>query len=397
MRVCSQWQEIEWGGHMTPAARVQAAIEILDQVLEGTPAEKALTGWSRRSRFAGSKDRAAVRDHVFDALRRRNSAAFVGGGLSGRGLMIGVLRQDEAELGAVFTGDGYAPAALSEDEQSAPVGDPPLDVPDWLETLLRDSLGDAFGDSVAALRGRAPVILRVNLRKASVAQAQEMLAYDGIETRTMALVDTALEVTEGARRIKNNAAYLDGLVELQDASSQALVAALSISKGMKVLDYCAGGGGKTLAMAGRAEAQFFAHDALVQRMTDLPARAKRAGVKVQVVKTPKDKAPFDLVLCDVPCSGSGTWRRTPDAKWRFTSKDLVKLEQVQAEILEQAKELVAPDGALVYATCSVLTAENTAQIEKFVQNNPTWEIEWQRQYLLSEGGDGFFGAILREK
>jgi 16S rRNA (cytosine967-C5)-methyltransferase len=396
MNVGSERWEIEWDGHMTPAARVQAAIEILDQVLVGAPAEKALTGWARRSRFAGSKDRAAVRDHVFDALRRRNSAAFVGGGLTGRGLMIGVLRQDQADLDAVFTGEGYAPAALSADEQSVPVGDPPLDVPDWLETPMRDSLGAAFEDNVAALRGRAPVILRVNLRKATVAQAQELLAEDGIETLTMALVDTALEVTEGARRIKNNAAYLDGLVELQDASSQASVAALSFSKGMKVLDYCAGGGGKTLAMAGRAEAQFFAHDALEHRMTDLPARAKRAGVKVQVVKTPKDKAPYDLVLCDVPCSGSGTWRRTPDAKWRFRPEDLAELERVQAEILEQSKELVASDGALVYATCSVLTAENTAQIEQFVQNNPSWEIDWQRQFLLSEGGDGFFGAILRK-
>ncbi|WP_412554610.1 RsmB/NOP family class I SAM-dependent RNA methyltransferase [Shimia sp. MIT1388] len=382
---------------MTPAARVQAAIEILDQVLEGAPAEKALTGWARRSRFAGSKDRAAVRDHVFDALRRRNSAAFVGGGLNGRGLMIGVLRQDQADLEAIFSGEGYAPAALSQDELSVPDGRPPLDIPDWLEPPLRDSLGTAFDDTVLALRRRAPVILRVNLRKATVAQAQEVLADDGIETHTISLVDTALEVTEGARRIKNNAAYLDGLVELQDASSQALVAALSISKGMKVLDYCAGGGGKTLAMAGRAEAQFFAHDALVQRMADLPARAKRAGVKVQVVKTPKDKAPYDLVLCDVPCSGSGTWRRTPDAKWRFRPEDLAELERVQAEILEQAKELVAPEGALVYATCSVLTAENTAQIERFVQNNPSWEIDWQRQFLLSDGGDGFFGAILRKK
>lgn len=382
---------------MTPAARVQAAIEILDQVLEGAPAEKALTGWARRSRFAGSKDRAAVRDHVFDALRRRNSAAFIGAGLTGRGLMIGVLRQDQADLEAVFSGEGYAPGALSENEQSVPVGQPPLDIPDWLEAPLRDSLGAAFDDTAVALRGRAPVILRVNLRKATVAQAQEVLADDDIETHTIGLVDTALEVTEGARRIKNNAAYLDGLVELQDASSQALVAALSISKGMKVLDYCAGGGGKSLAMAGRAEAQFFAHDALVPRMADLPARAKRAGVKVQVVKTPKDKAPYDLVLCDVPCSGSGTWRRTPDAKWRFRPEDLVELEQVQAEILEQAKELVASDGALVYATCSVLTAENAAQIEQFVRNNPAWEIDWQRQFLLSEGGDGFFGAILRKK
>ncbi|SMP31816.1 RsmB/NOP family class I SAM-dependent RNA methyltransferase [Shimia sagamensis] len=382
---------------MTPAARVQAAIDILDDILEGTPAEKALTGWARRSRFAGSKDRAAVRDHVFDALRRRNSAAFVGGDLTGRGVMIGVLRQDGADLNVVFSGAGYGPAPLTEQETTAPVGEIPLDLPEWLQDPMRSSLGAAFEATHEALRGRAPVILRVNLRKATRAEAQSALLQDGIETRPMDLVDTALEVTAGARRIKLNAAYLEGLVELQDASSQALVAQLPLEQGLKVLDYCAGGGGKTLAMAGRADATFFAYDALEHRMSDLPARAKRAGVAVQVVENPVTTAPYDMVVCDVPCSGSGTWRRAPDAKWRFAEDDLAQLEATQAEILDQAKKLVAPGGVLIYATCSVLSAENTAQIDRFVENFPDWEVQWQRQFALSEGGDGFFGAILRKK
>ena len=382
---------------MTPAARVQAAIEILDDILEGTPAEKALTGWARRSRFAGSKDRAAVRDHVFDALRRRSTAAFVGGELSGRGVMIGVLRQDGADLDVVFSGGGYGPAPLTEQEATSPDGDMPLDLPEWLQDPMRTSLGAAFEATHEALRGRAPVILRVNPRKATRAEAQAALLQDGIETKPMDLVDTALEVTAGARRIKLNAAYLDGLVELQDASSQALVAQLPLEQGLKVLDYCAGGGGKTLAMAGRADAMFFAYDALPHRMSDLPARAARAGVAVQVVEDPVTTAPYDMVVCDVPCSGSGTWRRAPDAKWRFTEDDLAQLEATQAEILDQAKELVAPGGVLVYATCSVLHAENTAQVEWFVEEFPEWEVQWQRQFALSEGGDGFFGAILRKK
>ena len=382
---------------MTPQARVQAAIEILDQVLQGMAAEKALTRWARQSRFAGSKDRAGIRDHVFDALRRRNSAAFLGGGLTGRGLMIGVLRQDGADLNAVFTGEGYAPAPLNGQELTVPEGKVPLDVPEWLLEPLRDSLGEAFHDTLSALTKRAPVILRVNLRKATLEQAQHLLAEDEIETHPMTLVDTALEVTEGARRIKNSAAYLNGLVELQDASSQALISRISLDKGMKVMDYCAGGGGKVLAMAGRCDAQYFAHDVNPQRLSDLPARAKRAGATVTIAENPEASAPFDLVLCDVPCSGSGTWRRTPDAKWRFASEDLAELERVQAEILEKAQGLVAAGGTLVYATCSVLTAENTAQIDRFVHNNPSWGIGWQRQFLLSEGGDGFFGAILRRK
>ncbi|MFY0661243.1 MAG: RsmB/NOP family class I SAM-dependent RNA methyltransferase [Shimia sp.] len=382
---------------MTPAARVQAAIEILDQILDGTPAEKALTSWARRSRFAGSKDRAAVRDHVFDALRRRESAAFFGGGPHGRGLMIGILRQDGADLDDLFSGNGYGPAPLTEKDSTTSDGEEPLDLPEWLHAPMRASLGAAFEATHDALRGRAPVILRVNLGKTTVAAAQEVLAQDGIMVRPMDLVDTALEVTEGARRVKNNAAYLTGLVELQDASSQALVAALSIDNSMKVLDYCAGGGGKTLAMAGRADASYFAHDALPQRMADLPARAKRAGVNVQIVEEPQACAPYDVVLCDVPCSGSGTWRRAPDAKWRFTPADLAQLEMTQSEILEQAKTYVAPDGVLVYATCSVLEAENAAQTDRFLQNNPAWELVWHRQFLLSDGGDGFFGAILRKK
>jgi 16S rRNA (cytosine967-C5)-methyltransferase len=382
---------------MTPQARVQAAIEILDQILQGTAAEKALTGWARRSRFAGSKDRAGIRDHVFDALRRRNSAAFFGGSLTGRGLMIGVLRQDGVDLNEIFTGDGYAPAALSGPELTVPEGEAPFDIPEWLQEPLRESLGTAFHDTLAALGRRAPVILRVNLRKATLAQAQDLLAEDGIETHPMTLVDTALEVSEGARRIKNSAAYLGGVVELQDASSQALIAEMSLDKSMKVMDYCAGGGGKVLAMAGRCDAQYFAHDANTQRLSDLPARAKRAGAKITIVEEPTAYAPFDLVLCDVPCSGSGTWRRTPDAKWRFAPEDLAKLERVQAEILEKAQGFVAPGGTLVYATCSVLASENTAQIERFLQNNPSWAIDWQRQFLLCEGGDGFFGAILLRK
>ncbi len=381
---------------MTPAARVQAAIEILDQILEGAAAEKALTGWARRSRFAGSKDRAAIRDHVFDVLRRRNSAAYSGGALTGRALMIGLLRQDGLDLEAIFSGEGYGPDRLSDDENEVSGGSPPLDVPDWLVGPLKDSLGDQFDETLKALRARAAVILRVNLRKATLEEAQSVLAQDGIETRPMALVDTALEVTTGARRVKLNAAYLEGMVELQDASSQALVAEIPLSNNLKVLDYCAGGGGKVLAMSGRAEACFYAHDALEQRMSDLPVRAERAGATVQIVNDPTSAAPYDVVLCDVPCSGSGAWRRSPDAKWRFTAEDLAQLEATQAEILRQAQELVVPGGVLVYATCSVLNAENTAQSERFVQSNPDWTVEWQRQFLLSEGGDGFFGAILRK-
>lgn len=383
-------------GPMTPAARVQAAIEILDQVQAGTVAERALTNWARKSRFAGSKDRAAIRDHVFDALRQRNSAGFLGGGSDGRALMLGVLRAKGETLEEVFSGAAYAPAALQAGEAIAPEGETPLDLPDWLIDPLQESLGAAFERTAEGMRHRAPIVLRVNLAKTSVTQAQHALEAEGILSAPMAMVETALEVMEGARRIKQSTAFLEGLVELQDGASQAMVAALPLRDGMKVLDYCAGGGGKSLAMAGRVpRATYFAHDADANRMQDIAPRSKRAGAKICLLNAPVEAAPFDLVLCDAPCSGSGTWRRTPDAKWRFTEEALRDLVAVQAEILDAAQALVKKGGALCYATCSFLRAENTDQIAAFMQRHPEFTLEWQRSYGFDDGGDGFFGAVLR--
>jgi len=383
---------------MTPAARVATAIELLDIIFAGDPAEKTLTGWARRSRFAGSKDRAAVRDHVFDALRQRKSAAAVGGAEDGRGVMIGVLRTAGVDLETLFTGEGYAPASLSEAEQAHIASEPvPFDIPDWLVEPMRESLEDGFADAMDVLRKRAPVTLRVNLRKASTGSAQAALLKDGIETEALALSDTALKVTEGARKVANSAAFKNGLVELQDASSQAAVASLPLGSNLKIMDYCAGGGGKILAMAARCEGRFFAHDANIGRLRDLPERAKRAGVTVQTLHDADQAAPYDLVFCDVPCSGSGTWRRTPDAKWRFAPEDLTALNALQSEILSKAAPLVAQDGTLVYATCSLLAAENRDRIHDFVKTHPDWTIEGARQFDLSDDSDGFFVARLRRK
>ncbi len=383
---------------MTPSARIQTAIEILDDILSGTPAEKALTGWARKSRFAGSKDRAAVRDHVFDALRRRASAALQGGSDDGRGIMLGVLAQDEADLERLFSGDGYGAAPMTEAEVAAVAAKvaEPVDLPDWIVPMLRTDLGTAFPENADALRQRAPVCLRVNLKKTTRDAAQLVLQDDGVTTAPMSQADTALQVLEGPRKVAVGQAYQTGLVELQDVSSQAAIAALPWSDGQRVLDYCAGGGGKLLAIAGRMEGAFFAHDANPDRMQDLPARAARAGVDVEIVAPDSisQHAPFDVVFCDVPCSGSGTWRRTPDAKWRFTAEMLDDLNAVQAQILQEASGLVAQGGMLVYATCSLLAAENGDQVDKFVQENPEWSVVHRQQKTLADGSDGFFFAQL---
>lgn len=382
---------------MTPAARVQTAIELLDEIQAGTPAEKALTGWARRSRFAGSKDRAAVRDHVFDVLRQRNNAAQMGGGPSGRQLMIGLLRLQGADLETVFTGANYAPPALNEAEHQLPEMSAAYDLPNWIVPQMRASLGDAFDDTVQFLTQRAPICLRVNLRKADVSLVSAALEAEGISVRTSALSPTALIAEEGARRVAGSNAYRDGWVELQDGSSQAAMDLLPLEPDMRVLDYCAGGGGKTLAMAGRVKARYFAHDANAARLRDLPERAKRAGVDVKLLtKKQLHGETFDLILCDVPCSGSGTWRRTPDSKWRFSPEDLAKLLSVQAEILDEASKLVRPGGMLTYATCSVLQDENEKQIERFVKAQTGWQVVTQSRWPVQRDGDGFFVCVLHK-
>ena len=385
---------------MTPAARIAAAIDILDRVLAGAPTEQALTQWARRSRFAGSGDRAAIRDHVFDALRCKLSFAALGGAMTGRGLMIGSVRARNENPDTVFTGDGYGAPPLSADEKSAgrdPETDSErLNLPDWLVPVFRDSLQEAAEQTAKALCQRAPMMLRSNLRAAQVRDAIAALAQDGITAVAHPVADTALTVTGGARRVRSSAAFTEGMVELQDGASQAVVAALPLRDGLKTLDFCAGGGGKTLAMAGRARINAFAYDANTARMQDLPLRAARADIQVRILQ--KDElatnGTYDIVLCDVPCSGSGAWRRSPDGKWALTPEKLNDLNAIQDEILDEATRLVTPDGTLAYATCSVLACENGDRVQAFLKRHPNWACCNEIVLALSDGGDGFYTAHL---
>ena len=380
---------------MTPAARVQAAAEVLDRIAAGTPAEQALLGWSRASRFAGSKDRAAVRDHVFDVMRRWRSTAASGGGESGRARMLGLLRQQGTDPDTLFTGQGHAPKPLGDAERVAgrvPEGAEALDLPDWLWSDWQASLGAEAAATAEQLRHRAPVFLRINTLRATQAAAIAALSADGIATRPAPLADTALEVIEGARKVARSKAFTDGLVELQDAASQAVVAALPLASGQRVLDYCAGGGGKALAMASRLSGPVEAHDANPARMSDLPARAIRAGAEIAITQEPR--GPYDLVLCDVPCSGSGSWRRAPEGKWRLTADGLAELTAIQGRILDTVAPLVARGGTLAYATCSMLSTENGARVAAFLAGHPGWSLARERQFLPSDGGDGFYVACL---
>ena len=382
---------------MTPGARVAAAIEILDTVNDGMAAEQALTRWARQSRFAGSKDRAAIRDHVFDGLRCRRSAAHAGGGESGRALMLGLFRLQNIDPDSLFDGVGHAPSPLTPSERTQPADAQPeearWDLPDWLIPLFKESLSEKAFPTAQALRERAPVTLRVNLSKCTPQDAAERLRDEGVETRPNALCETALTVTEGARKLRNSQTYLDGLVELQDASSQAATA--TVPQARRVLDYCAGGGGKALALAARSDTQVFAHDIDPKRMRDMPERARRAGVDIPLLSTPdlKGKAPFDVVFCDAPCSGSGAWRRAPEGKWSLTQSRLAELTTIQDQILDLAATYVSEGGTLVYATCSVLEVENEDRVRAFEERSD-WRCSFSRRYDVSPEGDGFFVAHL---
>ncbi|WP_333714391.1 RsmB/NOP family class I SAM-dependent RNA methyltransferase [Yoonia sp.] len=381
---------------MTPGARIAAAIGILDAIRAGAPAEQALTGWARASRFAGSGDRAAVRDHVFDVLRSRRT---LGDG-DGRSLMLQLAMRKEWDIAALFSGEGHAPAKPDPSEivlLDWPPGPIACDIPDWLWPLWEESLGADALHVAHVLQERAPVFLRVNLRRGTRAQAAAALAAEGIETAPHPQLASALQVTGNARRVKTARAYQTGLVELQDAASQWAVGLLPLAQAERVLDYCAGGGGKALAIADLCTAKVHAHDIAPARMRDLPARAARAGVTISMVESAAvaDHAPYDLVFCDAPCSGSGTWRRTPDAKWRLTQGSLDQLLRSQDDVLAAVQALVGSDGVLAYATCSVLTCENDARIAAFCSAFPDWGVVFQQTRLPDAEGDGFFLAILR--
>lgn len=384
-------------------ARYGAAIDLLDQILAGEPAEKVLINWARSNRYAGSGDRAAVRDIVFDALRGRNHYQSLVGDGGGRGIVLGQIIASGQDADAIFTGLTYAPETLTEAERAvlakpAQAEKPVYDVPDWLIEDLNRSLGPDFDRTMTALRGRAPVDLRVNRLKSDVAGAAESLRRDGIETEPLRIAPFGLRVTGGERRVAQSSAYNSGLVELQDAGSQAVVDALPLDGSPSVLDYCAGGGGKSLAMASVSlgKARITAFDKSRNRLNNLKDRAERAGADVVVAQADPagESRTFDLVLLDVPCSGSGAWRRNPDSKWKFAPDDLKGLTETQSGILEATAKLVRKGGVLAYVTCSLLRAENEDRVDAFLAVNSGWKKQVERRFPLGQDSDGFFLCLM---
>ena len=375
---------------MTPAAHVSAAIEILGDLAERRrPAADALKEWGSRHRFAGSKDRAAIASLLFDALRKSASAAFVMGDSSPRAVMLGALREarglDAAAIAALCSGEGHAPAPLSGDERArletaALDGAPdPVrgDYPEWLADRFAEAFGARAAEEGRALATRAPVDLRVNILKGDRAQALEKLAH--LAPTPTPLSPLGLRIEAGHKRgpaLAAETAYVKGYVEPQDEGSQLASLLCAAAPGEQALDLCAGGGGKALALAGQMHnrGQIYAYDSDGRRLMPLHARAERAGVRNIQIRAPRGQTDVladlacrcDVVLIDAPCTGTGVWRRHPDAKWRLAPGALELRIREQAALLAQATRFVKPGGRLVYVTCSVLIEENESQIAAFL-------------------------------
>ncbi len=356
---------------MTPGARVQAAIEILDLVIDaargnGAPADRIIADWFRTRRFAGSKDRRAVRELVYAAIRACGPVPE-----TGRAAMLRLAEHDR-NLAALFDGQGHAPARIRPGEPIAAGGVAPT----WLEAALAES--GIAGDAALALLGRAPLDLRVNTLKADRA------TLDLPEAAEQTAAPCGLRLPHGTN-VESWEAYQSGKVEVQDTGSQLACAALAVRPGELVMDLCAGAGGKTLALAAAMDnrGRLIATDTDRARLSRLEPRAVRAGVSIvetRLLDTGREGAALadlagrvDAVLVDAPCSGTGTWRRNPEARWRLTRDQLARYAALQARLLDLAATLLRPGGRLGFVTCSLLDAEGAGQAGAFQARHPGWQ------------------------
>ena len=390
---------------MTPAARVQAAIELLDRIIKaaqshGPAADTLIKRYFAERRYAGSKDRRAVRELVYSAIRRYGAPPH-----DGRSAMVGLVR-DEPGLRDAFDGSQYGPVPIAESE----VGALPSGLPDWLRVRFADVVDDA---DIASLSGRAPLDIRVVLEKTDRKAVLEAIA--GVETGKLS--PSAVRLPQGFP-IEQHALWRDGLADIQDEGSQYIIDCSEARRGMTVVDLCAGAGGKTLALHDRmVEGRLIACDIDRRRLARLAPRARRMGIdsiETRLLDPGQESEALsdlegnaDLVLVDAPCSGTGTWRRNPEARWRLSEAAIQRFGDVQRHLLETAAPLVKPGGFLVYAVCSLLSDEGDGQIAHFLQSRSDFSKVPPANHTAAEsvaglvltparhGTDGFFFARLQ--
>lgn len=385
---------------MTPAARLAAAIEILARIeAERRPAADAMAEWGRSHRFAGSKDRAAISALLYDALRRRTSAGWIMGDPSARGVLLGSLREarglDVDAIAALCTGETHAPPPLSDAERQrlrdATTADAPApiagDFPEWLAPALQATFGERLIAEMQALATRAPVDLRVNTLKMTRDKVLADLAH--LNPAPTPLSPAGLRIAIGpdgrAPALHAERAFIKGQFEVQDEASQLATLLTGAREGEQVLDICAGAGGKTLALAAqmRGRGQIYAFDADIRRLAPIYERLERAEARNVQVRSPKGAADpladlagrCDIVVVDAPCTGTGTWRRNPDAKWRIRPGALEQRVKEQDAVLARAQPCVKAGGRLAYLTCSLLIEENEDRIAAFLVTNPDFQPE----------------------
>ena len=354
---------------MTPSARVQAAIEILDAVIasardDGPPADAIVSGYFKSRRYAGSKDRRAVRELVFAAIRRIAERP-----AGGRGAML-ALAESDPELSALFDGSAHGPPVIAAGEE---VARPGL-IPTWIGPELSPLVTP---DEYPALLERAPLDLRVNV--ARISREAALAKFEGSVPTPLSPWGIRLP---SETRVDQHPAYLAGEVEVQDEGSQLIALACRLRDGMRILDLCAGAGGKALALAAAAPgASILATDTNRARLAKLPPRAERAGARFELrlldggreaAQLAEFEKGFDVVLVDAPCSGSGTWRRNPEGRWRLTPDRLDRVTAIQSRLLDIAAPLVKPGGSLVYAVCSLLAREGAGQVDSFLGRHSSW-------------------------
>ena len=357
---------------MTPSARVQAAIEILDEVIasardDGPPADTIVQRYFKTRRYAGSKDRRAVRELVYRAVRRCGERPD-----SGRAAMVG-LADDDVALLDLFDGSVHGPALREAAEAVAPAST----VPGWLIPRLSALLTP---DEWPALLERAPLDLRVNLART----ARAALLGEFPDAVATSLSPWGIRLSPDTK-VDDHPAFEQGLVEIQDEGSQLIALACAPVDGMRILDLCAGAGGKALALVAAApQAEIIAADTNRARLSQLPPRAERAGASIvtRLIDGGRESAQLadlegqcDVALIDAPCSGSGTWRRNPEGRWRLTPERLDRVTRLQARLLDIAAPLVKPGGVLVYATCSIIRAEGADQATSFLGRHSSWSVQ----------------------
>jgi 16S rRNA (cytosine967-C5)-methyltransferase len=379
--------------------RLAAAIEVLEDIdKRHRPVAEGLKAWGLNNRFAGAGDRAAIGNLVYDALRRRASHAWAMGEDTPRALVLSVAVRDwgatPEELNDLFAADTHAPAVLSADEahrlsaKEPWVGAPDhvlADVPEWVAPALAASMGGNWVNEGRAMSARPPLDLRVNTLRGDRVRVLKALERFGAEPT--AIAPSGIRIAAGSRdsrtpNVQVEEGYLKGQFEVQDQGSQIVAALAGATPGEQVLDLCAGAGGKTLAMAAAMQnkGQIFAYDSDRHRLAPIYDRLKRNGARNVQVRAPLPGALDDLVgkmdrvVIDAPCTGSGTWRRRPDAKWKLTPEQVAARVGEQRAILAEGARYVKPGGTLIYITCSIISDENGLQSMAFLGDNPMYKM-----------------------